>query len=47
MPREGTLIVEFFAAPSKSSAWPESVVAYTSDHLMTPLSLPRSLLQKI
>lgn len=33
MPREGTLVVEFFAAPSKSSAWPESVVAYTSDPL--------------
>ena len=33
MPREGTLVVEFFAAPSKSLAWPESVVAYTSDPL--------------
>jgi hypothetical protein len=27
---EGSLIVEFFATPSKSSAWPESVVAYSS-----------------
>jgi low affinity Fe/Cu permease len=33
VPREGTLVVEFFAAPSTSSAWSESVVAYTSDPL--------------
>ena len=29
MPAEGALVVEFFARPSKSSAWPKSVVAYS------------------
>ena len=47
MPREGTLVVEFFAAPSKSSAWPELVVAYTSDPLDDAAVAAKEFLRKI
>ena len=46
MPREGTLVVEFFAAPSTSSAWPESVVAYASDPLDDAVAAAKESLAK-
>jgi hypothetical protein len=46
VPAEGTLVVEFFARPSKSSAWPESVVAYSPGPLEDAVAAAKESLDR-
>jgi hypothetical protein len=46
MPAEGTLVIVFYAAPSRSSAWPESVVAYSDQSLEETRAAAKETLAK-